>query len=98
LHHKREGAFLGAKIGKMKTGIGKDDPYKLHPGEIQAFCYHLGSQEDIYLSISKLFEGILEHAFLPDSVRVYSADFEVGKSVPHLFFNELGAEPGVPDV
>ena len=59
LSHQLEAALVGTEVGERKHVVGVKDAHHLHRVEVQSFCDHLRTHEDVGLMVLESLQNAL---------------------------------------
>ena len=86
-----EGAFCRAEVGKIDYSVGIDHGDKTHVAEIEAFCHHLSTHQDVGFMLGKFIDNVGVCIFATGGVEIHAQNTRVGKFSCDLIFDALGA-------
>lgn len=97
LAEKLKGAFTGAKIRKVKDGIGGDYPHQSYLGKVQSLGKHLCADKNVCLVGKKGLGDSFMAVFPSGNVSVPAQYSGSGEIVAYLLFYSFGADAQEPD-
>lgn len=89
LRKNLERAFCGSEIRKVERQISAEHPYQTDSGKIVTFHDHLGSNENVYFSLSKTIQNALQFISFSCAVPVEPPCTCFGKNRLKLLFHFL---------
>ena len=98
LRHHHEGMLVGTEVRHVQHRIGIDDAHHRHLVEVQPLRYHLGTDEDIRPSGTKVADDALIGIAGTRRVEVHTGDAGLREGLTHLFLYLLRTIASCPQV